>query len=114
MRAERLDPDIATTAFVKAERGGKVFVDSTRVGGATVIAAYNIGAQPEDVHILALDERDQAFEDVPALDAILRAEHVSALGESDRRQADLLWSVDERSGLARLRRPPPGRLAHRS
>jgi bifunctional non-homologous end joining protein LigD len=40
-RAERLDPEIATTAFVKAERGGKVFVDSTRVGGATVIAAYS-------------------------------------------------------------------------
>jgi len=40
-RAELLDPDIATTAFVKAERGGKVFVDSTRVGGATVIAAYS-------------------------------------------------------------------------
>jgi bifunctional non-homologous end joining protein LigD len=40
-RAERLDPETATTAFVKAERGGKVFVDSTRVGGATVIAAYS-------------------------------------------------------------------------
>jgi DNA ligase D len=41
MRAERLDPDIATTAFMKEDRGGKVFVDSTRVGGATVIAAYS-------------------------------------------------------------------------
>jgi bifunctional non-homologous end joining protein LigD len=40
-RAERLDPDIATTAFIKDDRGGKVFVDSTRVGGATVIAAYS-------------------------------------------------------------------------
>ncbi len=40
-RAEALDPEIATTAFVKAERGGKVFVDSTRVGGATVVAAYS-------------------------------------------------------------------------
>jgi bifunctional non-homologous end joining protein LigD len=40
-RVERLDPEIATTAFVKEERGGKVFVDSTRVGGATVIAAYS-------------------------------------------------------------------------
>ncbi len=45
-RAERLDPDIATTAFVKAERGGKVFVDSTRVGGATVIAAYSPRVRP--------------------------------------------------------------------
>jgi DNA ligase D len=46
VRAERLDPDIATTAFVKAERGGKVFVDSTRVGGATVIAAYSPRVRP--------------------------------------------------------------------
>src|SRR5688500_4648521 len=45
-RAERLDPDTATTAFVKAERGGKVFVDSTRVGGATVIAAYSPRVRP--------------------------------------------------------------------
>lgn len=40
-RAERLDPEIATTAFVKADRGGRVFVDATRVGGATVVAAYS-------------------------------------------------------------------------
>jgi bifunctional non-homologous end joining protein LigD len=45
-RAERLDPDIATTAFVKADRGGKVFVDATRVGGATVIAAYSPRVRP--------------------------------------------------------------------
>jgi DNA ligase D len=46
VRAERLDPDIATTAFVKADRGGKVFVDATRVGGATVIAAYSPRVRP--------------------------------------------------------------------
>jgi bifunctional non-homologous end joining protein LigD len=40
-RAERLDPVVATTAFMKDDRGGKVFVDSTRVGGATVVAAYS-------------------------------------------------------------------------
>ena len=45
-RAARLDPGVATTAFVKDERGGKVFVDSTRVGGATVIAAYSPRARP--------------------------------------------------------------------
>lgn len=45
-RAARLDPDIATTAFVKDERGGKVFVDSTRVGGATVISAYSPRVRP--------------------------------------------------------------------
>jgi bifunctional non-homologous end joining protein LigD len=45
-RAERLDPEIATTAFMKENRGGKVFVDSTRVGGATVISAYSPRVRP--------------------------------------------------------------------
>jgi bifunctional non-homologous end joining protein LigD len=45
-RAERLDPALATTAFVREERGGKVFVDSTRVGGATVVAAYSPRVRP--------------------------------------------------------------------
>ena len=45
-RAERLDPEIATTAFIKEDRGGKVFVDSTRVGGATVVAAYSPRVRP--------------------------------------------------------------------
>ena len=40
-RAERLDPDLTTTAFVKDERHGKVFLDSTRAFGATVVAAYS-------------------------------------------------------------------------
>ncbi|MEV4542771.1 non-homologous end-joining DNA ligase [Micromonospora echinaurantiaca] len=40
-RAERLDPALATTAFIREDRGGKVFVDSTRAGGATVVAAYS-------------------------------------------------------------------------
>ncbi|MBA2445355.1 MAG: ATP-dependent DNA ligase [Nocardioidaceae bacterium] len=45
-RAERLDPQAATTAFLKADREGKVFVDSTRTGGATVVAAYSPRARP--------------------------------------------------------------------
>ncbi len=45
-RAEALDREIATTAFMKTDRGGKVFVDSTRVGGATVAAAYSPRARP--------------------------------------------------------------------
>jgi bifunctional non-homologous end joining protein LigD len=45
-RAERLDPDIATTAFIREDRGDKVFVDSTRAGGATVVAAYSPRARP--------------------------------------------------------------------
>ncbi len=45
-RAEQLDPDLATTAFIKADRGGKVFIDSTRAGGATVVAAYSPRVRP--------------------------------------------------------------------
>jgi bifunctional non-homologous end joining protein LigD len=45
-RAEALGPDIATTAFMKEDRLGKVFVDSTRVGGATVVAAYSPRVRP--------------------------------------------------------------------
>jgi len=45
-RTERLDPSIATTVFVKEERQGKVFVDSTRAGGATVVAAYSPRVRP--------------------------------------------------------------------
>jgi bifunctional non-homologous end joining protein LigD len=45
-RAERLDPSLATTAFMKEDRGGRVFVDATRVGGATVVAAYSPRLRP--------------------------------------------------------------------
>lgn len=45
-RSERLDPTAVTTAFMKEDRGGKVFVDATRVGGATVVAAYSPRVRP--------------------------------------------------------------------
>jgi len=45
-RAERIDPVLATTAYIKEERGGKVFLDSTRSGGATVVAAYSPRLRP--------------------------------------------------------------------
>jgi DNA ligase D-like protein (predicted polymerase) len=45
-RAARLDPSIATTAYVVQEREGKVFVDATRAGGATVVAAYSPRIRP--------------------------------------------------------------------
>ena len=45
-RTAALAPDIATSAFLKDQREGKVFVDSTRVGGATVVAAYSPRARP--------------------------------------------------------------------
>jgi bifunctional non-homologous end joining protein LigD len=46
VHAERLDPELATTAFVRSERDGKVFLDSTRAGGATVVAAYSPRLRP--------------------------------------------------------------------
>lgn len=46
VRAAALDPDLATTEFVKDDRGGRVFVDATRVGGATVAAAYSPRVRP--------------------------------------------------------------------
>jgi bifunctional non-homologous end joining protein LigD len=45
-RAERLDPALATTEYVRERRGGKVFLDSTRAGGATVVAAYSPRVRP--------------------------------------------------------------------
>jgi DNA primase len=45
-RAERLDPELATTAFIRDDRHGKVFLDATRSGGATVVAAYSPRIRP--------------------------------------------------------------------
>jgi bifunctional non-homologous end joining protein LigD len=45
-RAERLDPALATTAFVRDQREGKVFLDSTRAGGATVVAEFSPRVRP--------------------------------------------------------------------
>ncbi|MER7858592.1 ATP-dependent DNA ligase [Amycolatopsis japonica] len=45
-RAERLDPSIATTAYIVEDREGKVYLDSTRAGGNTVAAAYSPRLRP--------------------------------------------------------------------
>jgi DNA ligase D-like protein (predicted polymerase) len=45
-RTERLDPDLATTQYVVAERGDRVFVDSTRSGRGTIAAAYSPRVRP--------------------------------------------------------------------
>jgi DNA ligase D-like protein (predicted polymerase) len=60
VRAERLDPQLATTAFVREDREGKVFLDSTRAGGATVVAAYSprLRAGVPVSYPLAWDELD--------------------------------------------------------
>lgn len=46
-RAERVDPALGTTAFIREDREGKVFLDSTRAGGATVVAAYSPRVRPD-------------------------------------------------------------------
>jgi len=46
VRAERLDPALATTAFIREDRDGKVFLDATRAGGATVVAAFSPRIRP--------------------------------------------------------------------
>ncbi|OLR94319.1 non-homologous end-joining DNA ligase [Actinokineospora bangkokensis] len=46
VRAERIDPDLATTAFIRDDRHGKVFLDSTRAYGATTAAAYSPRKRP--------------------------------------------------------------------
>ena len=45
-RAEALDPSVATTAFIKDDRQGKVYVDPTRAGGASLASAYSPRARP--------------------------------------------------------------------
>jgi bifunctional non-homologous end joining protein LigD len=59
-RAERLDPTVATTAFVRDDRGGRVFLDATRAGGATVVATYSprLRAGVPVSYPLAWDELD--------------------------------------------------------
>ena len=56
--AEALDPALATTAFIVEDRGGKVFVDSTRAGGATVVAAYSPRLRPGTPVSFPLDWSD--------------------------------------------------------
>jgi DNA ligase D len=90
-RVERLDPEIATTAYLKEERGGKVFVDSTRSGQATVVAAYSPRVRPglpvsAPVAWEALDDARPG--DVTVLTAADR------LGDTDR-WAELLPSPQE-------------------
>lgn len=45
-RVEARDPRTTTTAFMKEDRGRRVFLDATRVGGATVVAAYSPRVRP--------------------------------------------------------------------
>ncbi len=92
-RAEQLDPDTLTTAFVKDERAGKVFVDSTRVGGATVAAAYSPRVRPGAPVSFPLDW-DELDDVSPADFTVLTT--LDRLGDGD------LWTS---------RMPPPQQLS---
>jgi DNA ligase D-like protein (predicted polymerase) len=83
-RVERRDPEIATTAFMKEDRAGKVFVDATRVGGATVVAAYSPRVRPGTPVSFPVDWAD--------LDAVAPSDFTihTALGQLD--QGDP-WAV---------------------
>ncbi len=78
-RAAGLDPDIATTAFMKDARGGRVFVDSTRVGGATVVAVYSPRVRPGAP--VSFPVRWEDLDDIAPADFTIR----SALGVLDGR-----------------------------
>jgi DNA ligase D-like protein (predicted polymerase) len=45
-RAVRIDPQVATTAYIVADREGKVFLDPTRAMGASLAVVYGPRARP--------------------------------------------------------------------
>jgi DNA ligase D len=79
-RAERVDPSVATTAYIKADRGGKVFIDSTRAGGATVVAVYSPRVRPGATVSFPVSWDD--LENVTARDFTIR-NAAELLGDAD-------------------------------
>ncbi len=61
-RAAALDPALATTAYIKEDRHGLVFLDSTRSGSSTIVAAYSPRIRP-GLPVSA----PVAWEDLPAV-----------------------------------------------
>ncbi len=55
VRAERIDPDLTTTAYLKEDRAGKVYLDPTRAGGGTLAAAYSPRVRPGTTVSFPLD-----------------------------------------------------------
>ena len=55
VHAERLDPGLTTTAYLKEDRAGKVFLDPTRVGGGTLAAVYSPRVRPGTTVSFPLD-----------------------------------------------------------
>jgi DNA ligase D-like protein (predicted polymerase) len=85
-RAERIDPALATTAFIREDRGGKVFLDSTRSGGATVVAVYSPRVRP--VVPVSFPVGWDDLDDVAPADFTIRTAP-SLLGDGDPWQAQL-------------------------
>jgi bifunctional non-homologous end joining protein LigD len=79
-RAERLDPALATTAYIKEDREGKVFLDATRAGGATVVATYSPRVRPGTPVSFPLDW--DALDGVSPRDFTLR-DAAGLLGDGD-------------------------------
>jgi DNA primase len=71
---------VATTAFIKEDREGKVFLDSTRAGGATVVAAYSPRVRPGLPVSFPLDWDELA--DVTPADFTVRTA-LERLGDAD-------------------------------
>ncbi|MGE3284542.1 MAG: DNA polymerase domain-containing protein [Pseudonocardia sp.] len=79
-RAERIDPALATTAFIREDREGKVFLDSTRAGGATVVAVYSPRVRPGAPVSFPVGWED--LDDVSPADFTIRTAP-SLLGDAD-------------------------------
>ncbi|NKX88119.1 DNA polymerase domain-containing protein [Nocardia coubleae] len=79
-RAERIDPAVGTTAFIREDRHGKVFLDATRAGGATVAAAYSPRIRPGVTVSFPLHWSD--LDDVTPADFTLRTVP-GLIGDSD-------------------------------
>ncbi len=98
-RAAALAPDVATTAFIRDDRGGRVFLDPTRAGGATLAAPYSPRARPGLPRVVP-----------PHLGragrGLARRLHGGHRGRSARRAPDLV-------GAAARTRVPAGGAAHR-
>ncbi|GEM32402.1 ATP-dependent DNA ligase [Nocardia neocaledoniensis NBRC 108232] len=85
-RAERIDPAVGTTAFIREDRHGKVFLDATRAGGATVAAAYSPRIRPGVTVSFPLRWSD--LDDVTPADFTVRTVH-GLLGDSDPWQSEM-------------------------
>lgn len=106
VRAERVDPTVATTAYPLEEREGKVFLDSTRSGGATVVAAYSPRVRPGVPVSFPVGWDD--LDDVTPKDFTIRTA-LELLGDRDPgrrrcpRPSSCRRSLSKRAGRSRLR-----------